>query len=638
MSITGTGAAARIPLNADAAIAGVPELVRHHAAGILIALTLAAVLVSPRWFMLAVEPDEGARVAISPYGAGTIGYDESLYAASLREAYDGLLPVSDPNLVNHRDDVPQRSAFPHETIGLLGRLVGGIFPSLAVVTTVAAAVALLLFYVMLYRITGSTWIAAGLVPVFLFATEVLNHAEGILPLRHAHIYTPLLQVDPEREVHVWSRFPAPIFVLAPFFVGVMAFTRGAESGDRRWMAAATVAFAFMIYTYAYYWTAFGLALALWTAVLLFLRDWTQVKRIAVMAGCAALLALPEFIVLVQSVDSLPQDARDRVGLGDPGVDLSLGVAMLQRIAIGLPFVAAALLLRPQQVFFVTLFFAPLILGSITGVVPQPWHYHTQVWGVFSIPIAAWGVHLMQRSGFVQEHVRVFAGALAVVAVVSLAYVIATQTRAIVSTNEAFAVADDEHAALNWISDNVESDETVVSPSITTNVLLASLTSASQYMGEGGFSTTTDDELMDRLLRAQAAYGYPEDAAFGRLNVYDEFEGYPVNNQGGSKAHQERALEQYLGFYTFSFEVSDKATFTERMNAERPRYAALRRTDDVLAPYPANYLYCGHRERYFPAEGVAPGTWVRVAHQSGEYMVYEIVAAEAPGAFEFTGCG
>jgi hypothetical protein len=357
-----------------------------------------------------------------------------------------------------------------------------------------------------------------------------------------------------------------------------------------------------------------------------------------MAGFAALLAVPEFIVLAQSVDSLPQDARDRVGLGDPGVDLALGITMAQRIAVGLPFVAAALLLRPRQVFFVTLFFAPLILGSITGVVPQPWHYHTQVWGVFCIPIVAWGVALIRRSLFVQEHGRLVAGALAVVAIVSLGYVIATQTRAIVSTDEAFAVADDEMAALTWIRDNVGREETVVSPSITTNVLLASLTRASQYIGEGGFSTTTDAELMDRILRAQAAFGYPEDAVFGRLSVYDEFAGYPVNDPSGSKTDQERALEQYLGFYTFAFEVSDKATFTEAMTAQRPGYGVLREANSVLAAYPADYLYCGHRERFFESEGAAPGTWVRIAHRSGEYTVYELVPAGTSGAFEFTGCG
>jgi hypothetical protein len=626
-----------MPFEAEGVLAGAPDLVRRHGAGILLALMLAAVLVSPRWFVLTFDAEEGQRIPISPYGAGSIGYDEALYAASVRQAYEGTLPVSDPNLVNHSSDVPQRSAFPHEAIGLIGRFTGGIFPALAIVTTVAAAAALLLLYMMLYRITGSPWVAAGLIPILLMAIEVFNHAEGILPLRHWGISVSLLKVDPLREVHVWSRFPAPILVLPAFFGAVVAFPRAVATGDRRWMAASILALVAMIYLYAYYWTAFALAIGLWAGAMLWQREFTQLGRLALIAGVSALLAVPEFVVLAQSVVSLPEDARDRVGLGDAGVDASLAVTMGQRLLLGVPLVAAALITKPRQVFYIALFLAPLILASLSGVIPQPWHFHTQVFGVFAIPLAAWGVYLVARSQPVREHAGAFGAAFAVIALVSMGWVVAMQSRAIVGTDEAFAVSIDEHEALTWIQENVEHDETVVSPSVTTNMLLASLTPASQYLGEGGFSTATDAELLDRLLRAQAAFGYSTADAFGRLDVSGEFEGYPVNDVRGSAAYQERALEDYLAFYTFSFEVSDQDAFTRRMEAQRSRYEGLLQTDGVLVAHEADYLYCGHRERFFGGSSTAPGTWVRPAHRSGEYTVYEIVGEGAPGAVEFAGC-
>jgi hypothetical protein len=216
-------------------------------------------------------------------------------------------------------------------------------------------------------------------------------------------------------------------------------------------------------------------------------------------------------------------------------------------------------------------------------------------------------------------------------------VVVLQGRAIVETDAAFAISNDEDGMFSWIRANIEDDETIVSPSITTNLLLASLTPASQYLSEGGFSMAEDEELIDRILRAQAAYGYTEDEAFSRLDVHGEFDGFPVNDATGSTAEKEEELEDYLAFFTFSFEITDQNAFQNRADSWRTRYRGLLLQDDVLGPYPADYLYCGHRERFYVTQPPAPGTYVRLAYQSGDVMLFQIVDQSVAGATEFAGC-
>jgi hypothetical protein len=639
MSLQRTSTLEATAFAADLPIAGVGPLLRRHAAGIVVALLLTATLVFPRWWVLASNPSDGVRVPISPYGAGAIGYDESLYTSTVRAAYDGELYVSDPYLENHRDAPPQRSALPHVAIGMLGRVAGGLFESLALTATLAAAVAGILLYTLLYQLTRSRLAAIALVPIVLVAIHVLNVAEGILPLRHMDVLAPILRIDPERQLHAWTRFPAPILVLAPFFAAVLLLPRAVADGGKRWILLAAAPLALLVYLYAYYWTAMAVALVLWLGVLLVRRERAQASRLVATGAAALLMALPEIVVLVWSTLALPDDARARVGLDSLGIDTSLAVTILQRFAVGAPFLAALSYRRSPDVLYAALFLSPLVLAPTNGLIPQPWHYHTQVWGVFAIPAVVAGIAALVQLPWIARFAtagRTLA-AVSIVGAVGAAYVVVLQARALAQTDDAYAITKDEDAAFAWLRENTDAADTVVSPSVTTNLLLASLTPASEYLADGGFSAARDEELIERVLRVQAAFGYGEDDAFLRLNVNNEFDGFPANDATAATRDLERDLEEYLAFFSFSFEIRDQDAFTGRVESWRPRYRELLASSDVLSAYPADYLYCGPRERFFAAESPVPGTYVRGAFTAGDVTVYEIVAVDESGAREFAGC-
>jgi hypothetical protein len=523
-------------------------------------------------------------------------------------------------------------------IGSLGRIVGGPFGALALVTTVMTVAAMLLLYALSVRLTASRVAAVALIPIVLFAIHALNHADGILPLRQPEILSSLLTIDPEDQVHAWSRFPAPVLVLAPFFLAVLALPRAVEDGSRGWMAATAIAIALLIYSYVYYWTALAVALAAWFVVLLLRGERDEALRLLAVGAGGVLLALPELVTVGWSVLSLPADARDRVGLDPAGIDTSLATTIAQRLLVGAPFLAALWVRRSaSNLLYGALFLAPLFLAPLQGIVPQQWHYQTQVWGVFAIPAVIAGGAIIASSIRWPEVRRVAYAIGVALAAVSALYVVALQVRAVSSSADGYVLTSDEDAAFAWMRDHLGEDDTVVSSSVTTNLLLASLTPTSQYLADGGFTYAEDDELISRLLRVQAAYGYSEDDMLRRVDIGDEHDGFPLNDPDPGIREQERMLEDHLAFFTFSFEIEDRDAFMARSESWRPQYRALLSTDDPLSAYPADYVYCGHRERFYDAASASPGTFVRVAFEQGDVTVFEHVAPGAEGATEFRGC-
>jgi hypothetical protein len=522
---------------------------------------------------------------------------------------------------------------------MAGRVTGGPFAALAIATTLAAVAALVLLYALMVAVTGSRFAAAVLMPLVLLAVHVLNFADGILPLRHAEVLGALLRIDPEDQVHAWTRFPAPILVLAPFFGAVLALPKVIESRLRGWPIAAAVAIALLFYTYLFYWTALGVALAGWLAALVLRRDREEARRLIGVGAVALIIALPELIIVGWAGLSLPADARDRVGLQPLGIDTSLAATIGQRLIVGAPFLIA-LMRRGERrdLLYVALFLAPLVLAPVQGVVPQQWHYHTQVWAVFAIPaFVAGGAAIVQAIRWPQTG-RIAQAGVAAVAIAAGVYVVALQVRAVESTEDGFVLSHAEDAAFEWMRDHLDADDTVVSPSVTTSLLLASLTPASQYLADGGFTYANDAELSERMLRVQSAYGYSEEDVLRRVRLDEEFEGFPLNDPDPGIAEQERMLEDHLAFFMFSFEILDREEFGARTEASwLPRYRELLTIGDPLNAYPAEYLYCGHRERFYAASEPAEGTFVRVAFAEGDVTLYERVDAGSAGAMEFGGC-
>jgi hypothetical protein len=613
-----------------ASVAWAVEALRTHWPGLAVALILTVSLALPRWWMLTTEPAEGARVPISVFGASRVGSDEAREVVVIRQAYDGKLPVRAPYLANHKDGPLEAGAAAPEAIGVLGHVTGGPFEALALVTTLLSALALLCLYALGVRLTGSRWIAVGCLPLAVVAGQILYRYDGFAALRHANVMRTMVTADPSREFLFWSRFLSPTMVLAPFFAVALALPRAVGDGDKRWGAVAVIGLAWLVYAYIFFWTAAAFALGAWGGWLLYRRDFEAFRRLAVIGVAAVLLALPELAVTVNKSLSSSGDAQARVGLEAKSIDLRTYV---QRGLIGLPFFYGVFRSRiGYGSLFVCLFMAPIVLASTHGVVPQSWHYRSQVWGVFAIPLVlAGGAGLVQLLG--RREARVAAGAFAVAAVCATAYVGVYQIRAIRQVDASYAVSDDESAALRWMRENVGGDETVVSPSIVTTINVAAMTPAAEYIMGGFNPVADDDELIDRYLRVSIAFGYGEDEIFQRIDPYHPL---PFDTDD-SPNDLMQDTEQSVAYYTFYSETDHPDELAERLPEWHERFDELEGQPEILSAYPADYLYCGERERLWPVEREPSGIYVTVGFQQGTVTVYRLADESDPDAQPFDGC-
>ena len=73
------------------------------------------------------------------------------------------------------------------------------------------------------------------------------------------------------------------------------------------------------------------------------------------------------------------------------------------------------------------------------------------------------------------------------------------------------------------------------------------------------------------------------------------------------------------------------------SAEETSFRELQTERGVLAPFDADYLYCGPRERVYAAMRPSPGTYVTPAFASGPVAIYRLTAPGELDARPFTGC-
>jgi hypothetical protein len=146
------------------------------------------------------------------------------------------------------------------------------------------------------------------------------------------------------------------------------------------------------------------------------------------------------------------------------------------------------------------------------------------------------------------------------------------------------------------------------------------------------SKATDDEIIDRYLRASAAFGYTSDAAIGRL---DPANGIPIPGTELPPDDVPRYVERSMIDYLLNELVDRPATIRARIPGWRSQLDALKGEPGVLTAHRAEYLYCGPLERLWPVDRPAPGTLVSVAFQQDQVTVYRL--GGVPGAAPFRGC-
>jgi len=151
-------------------------------------------------------------------------------------------------------------------------------------------------------------------------------------------------------------------------------SQGAGDGSRRWMATAIgVDRAARLYVCLLL-EALGAALAAWMVVLLLRVSGIEARRLLLVGGMAALIALPELLVVVWRAVTAATSVIARL---DPfGIDTSLAATIGHGCSSRYHFCSRCCASVAQQLY-VALFMTPLRTLAVAGVVPQQLHYQTQ---------------------------------------------------------------------------------------------------------------------------------------------------------------------------------------------------------------------------------------------------------------------
>jgi hypothetical protein len=288
----------------------------------------------------------------------------------------------------------------------------------------------------------------------------------------------------------------------------------------------------------------------------------------------------------------------------------------------------------------------VLARATVSVLPQPGHFIDFVWPTFALPaFLAGGTELFRMLDASWQ--RVALAALSVLAVASGAWFATFQVRAERQVDPAFSMRTDERAAFEWIDSNLTPDDVVVSPSISTNLYLAAMTPAQRYILEAFVADPTDDQIVDRYLRTSAAFGYSADDTFARLDPYDTCRpGERVCEDTASNfpfrsvlpfSEREADLEWSMAYYLLNWEIVQPTRITERIPRWKDDFARIDAEPDPLAGQHAEYLYCGPRERLWPASHPASGLYATVAFEQGDAAVYRLANPSDPGAEAFRGC-
>lgn len=342
-------------------------LVRHRLA-LILALTIGALYVSHHVFIGKILSDRGE--VYTPITVASSRDEGAYYALRAHAAYKGDLIVGDVNVYEYKDTPAYLPIGNPLIMAGVGRLAGSLERGFIFADFLFPALIFLIIYAIAYECVRSRLGSLLFASIFLIVPKfALFPSAGALP-----------SLDIPSELY-FSRFEYPEITF--FFFGLAIYTILRTFRGEKWMPfAAGASFGLLFYTYLYDWVYVGSALLLVTFLFLFERNWIQLRRVGAIFCMAALISVPYWINLFMVVH-LPSysDLLVRIGT-EVGAQLRIEIVWPSYVRAAVLALTTWFLLGKERhllrVLLVSLLlpiFVLLNLQIVTGVMPQPDHWH-----------------------------------------------------------------------------------------------------------------------------------------------------------------------------------------------------------------------------------------------------------------------
>ncbi len=441
--------------------------------------------------------------------------DEVHLASNIRDVYDGHLVVSDSQLYEHKNAPNIASQpLPYLVLGALTHLTGSVTNTYIIGDFIFPAIIFLLVYIFLMLITRNQVISMFGGAFILFFEDWIRWIiptnpeilSGLLSKFSLDIYVP---------ISYFSRLPFMQYTFIEFMAAIILLYLAIKNGGRLWIALSGISAGLLFYSYFYFWSFFLVSLFAVGFLLLLTKQYSAVRRIAVVTGIALLVSVPFWFNFVQ-FRSLPgsEDLTMRTG-----VEYGRFFKLETNLKLLLFFGLYMLLIRKRDLpfYFLTgLFLAGMVIINVqlvTSFTLQSYHWISVAIDPVIVLMACLLVYQMlaykhrwkavnRLLSPVKKHYKIICCLLVVF---FLLHGIFYNTVLSLNTYKQQTVPETTLEALDWLDRNTKTDDVVLSASIEMTDLTPVYTRDNVFLPNAQFTTATTGEITDRIYIAYRIY-------------------------------------------------------------------------------------------------------------------------------------
>lgn len=310
-------------------------------------------------------------------------YDEAtFYALRANAAYRGPWISGDSSLAEYAGSPAILSIISPVIMGGLGRVLGSLQSAFVVSDFLFPAFIFFLLYFLFWELTGRTVPSLLFATLFIFSPKIGLYLPPVSALNARELLLSFLPFLAGHGRLYFSEIEEPKITFLFLIACVYLVVRALQRKETATTVGAGISFGLLFYTYFYDWVSVGIALAALAFMCLLQRDFSSVKKLALM-GCVGAFTSSGYWFNFFSLHRLPQyqDIFSEVGIeiGRRFRFFSVWKSYVRNIV--LVFCVAilpSLRRKPAVLFFVAMllsYFVTVNIQVVTGFNVQPDHWY-----------------------------------------------------------------------------------------------------------------------------------------------------------------------------------------------------------------------------------------------------------------------
>lgn len=433
------------------------------------------------------------------------GGDENLYAAEIREVFEGKFFSGDAFIHEAKSLPPFLPWLGPLIFGLLAKVSGSLESVFVIADFLLPAFIFLLIFKLVWQLSRHYWgsIIAGLATLFLYqlttkfppiTTDLLQGFWQALTLKTPYFFS-------------FNRLIPPQFTFIIFLFFLVSIYQTTTSIKRHWSLLTGFFSGILAYLYFYHWSA-----ALVILIISFLFSLASSSKVSKRLGLALLISLVissgylKQIFLISNLDKQISFGRINGRFFEPLTTLRYGLALL--------IIYLAPLARPLKQLLLSIFWAAIILMNLQLIIgftiaPGHWPHST-----FEPLLVLSGVILLATS-FKKYFPDIKPLGLLIVPI--LLYAIINQFKITKTWQSLYQLTLAEKQLFSWINSQTLPDSVILTLNKRLNRYLPVLTHDNIYLPYGSYSQLSTDQLWDRINLAFSFYQFKPASLLDFLN-------------------------------------------------------------------------------------------------------------------------